>query len=256
MGQQEFQLIQPDADAWLAAGGDAFRLDLYGQIGRVAPISDGASRVLATIHPDRPTLGCIGDLVGDPALLRAAEIWLQSLGCQTVQGPMELCDWFSYRAAMGPDDDAPFEWEPTTPVQPWLDADNQPIKKYVSILAEHQEQIAAGRNAAAALASRGWRIEPLPIDEAGHIPEGLFHEALGIAHGLFSAGFADVEDYAQVPLELLRQYYGRYRTALDPRLTLMAFDPDGSPSEREDQVKSWERWWEENKAKLLASSSA
>jgi len=38
--------------------------------------------------------------------------------------------------------------------------------------------------------------------------------------------------------------------------TRMAFDPDGSPSEREDQVKSWERWWEENKAKLLASSSA
>ncbi len=38
--------------------------------------------------------------------------------------------------------------------------------------------------------------------------------------------------------------------------TRMKFDPDGSPSEREGQIKSWERWWAENKAKLLASTSA
>jgi hypothetical protein len=38
--------------------------------------------------------------------------------------------------------------------------------------------------------------------------------------------------------------------------TKMEFDPDGSPSEREDKVKNWERWWEENKGKLLSGASA
>jgi hypothetical protein len=33
--------------------------------------------------------------------------------------------------------------------------------------------------------------------------------------------------------------------------TKMDFDPDGSPSDREGRVKSWERWWDENKGKLL-----
>lgn len=31
----------------------------------------------------------------------------------------------------------------------------------------------------------------------------------------------------------------------------MDFDPDGPPSDRESKVKNWERWWEENKGKLL-----
>lgn len=36
--------------------------------------------------------------------------------------------------------------------------------------------------------------------------------------------------------------------------TKMDFDPDASPSERETKVKSWEKWWEENKARLIKAS--
>ena len=33
--------------------------------------------------------------------------------------------------------------------------------------------------------------------------------------------------------------------------TKMDFDPDGPPSDREGRVKNWERWWGDNKGKLL-----
>ncbi len=223
-------VIHPDRTAWLAAGGDAFRLDLYDRIGAVAPFGRGRERILATVHPDLPDVGCLADWTGDPDLLRAAEAWLRDRGCRVAHAPKEMCAWFSSWASLGPDAPAPFSWEPVTPAGPWLEAGYAPIQRYVSVLADHDAQIRAGTRAAARLAAQGWRVAPLPTDDEGHIPEGLFHEAMAVVHHLFTAGFEPMDGFAHVPLDVLRAWYGRYRTELDARLTLVAHDPEGQPA--------------------------
>ena len=222
--------MNPDRDAWLNAGGDAFRLELYDRVGTVAPFARGEHRILATIHPERPEIGCLADWTGDPELLEAAEAWLRAQGCSVAHGPKEMCAWFTSWANLGPEGPEPFAWEPTAPGQPWLDAGYEKLHRYVSVLADHDAQIKAGMRAAARLAAQGWRISSLPVDEAGHIPEGLFHEALAMVHHLFTAGFEATDGFAHVPLDVLSAYYGRYRTELDARLTLVAYDPDGTPA--------------------------
>lgn len=219
-----------DRDAWIAAGGDAFRHDLYAALGAVACFAQGSHRALATIHPDLPEIGCVGDWTGDRELLREAEAWLRDRGARVAHGPKELCSWFNARASLGPFEEPPFSWEPTTPAQPWLDAGYTPLTRYVSVLADHHPSMLAGTRAATSLSGRGWTLQALPADGDGHVPEALFHEALGVAHQLFAAGFGGSDGYARVPLEALRAYYGRYRTELDPRLTLLAFDPKGAPA--------------------------
>lgn len=222
--------MHPDRQAWLDAGGDGFRVDLYERAGTVAPFARDDQRILATIHPDLPEIGCLADWTGDRQLLEAAEDWLRAQGCSVAHGPKEMCAWFPTWANLGPEAHEPFSWEPVAPGQPWLDAGYEPLVKYISVVADHDAQIRAGTRYAAGLAAQGWRVGPLPVDEDGHIPEGLFHEALAVVHHLFTAGFSETNGFANVPFDVLSAYYGRYRTELDARLTLVAYDPEGTPA--------------------------
>ena len=113
--------MEPNRERWVAAGGDAEHLDLYQLVGEVAAFSDGDGRALASIHPARPTIGAIGDWVGDVALLRAAEDWLRDRGCLLARGPMEMCRWFNYRATLGPYEELPFAFEPTHAADRWVE---------------------------------------------------------------------------------------------------------------------------------------
>lgn len=221
--------LSPDRDSWLSAGGDADRLDLYASIGEVAPFSDGDSRALATIHPDRPDVGAIGDWVGGMEVLQAAEDWLRAQGCRSVRGPLEMCRWFEYRATLGPFDEAPFAFEPTTPAGRWVDAGYQEIQRFVSLVADRDALIRANFDRAAALSARGYSLVPLSEAAGGRLPSELLAEHLDTVHRLFSEAFADVEGYLPVPPEAILRYYGAHDAAVDPRLALMARDPHGEP---------------------------
>lgn len=221
--------MTPDREAWIAAGGDAGRLDLLASIGTVAPFSDGDSRALATVHPERPELGAIGDWVGGMDVLRAAEAWLGQQGCKIVRGPMEMCRWFDYRATLGPFDEAPFSFEPTTPAGRWVDAGYQEIQRYVSLEADRDALIRSSLDRAAALAARGFTLVPIAADKAGRKASELFRERLDTVHDLFAEAFNDVDGYVPIPPEALFSYYAGHDAAIDPRLTIMALDPKGKP---------------------------
>jgi GNAT superfamily N-acetyltransferase len=220
----------PDRETWVAAGGDAARLGLYATIGEVAPFSNGSDRCLASIHPALPKVGAIGDWVGGTAVLEAAEGWLRSRGCTLARGPMELCSWFTYRANLGPYDDAPFAFEPTERPDRWVKAGYAEAAHYASALAEHDAQITASMERAAALSTAGWSIAQLKLDMGeGRASEAEFTSAIALLHRIASKSFAEAYGYAPVPVEALQAWYAPLRKLVDPRLVLIARAPNGEP---------------------------
>lgn len=216
-----------DVDAWIRAGGDPRRLELYGAIGRVAPFADGQDRCLASIHPALPEIGAVGDWVGGDAVREAAEAWLAQQGCTVARGPMELCTWFTYRASLGPHDEAPFALEPVERAERWEGAGYETVARYVSAVADHDTQIASARDRAASLTARGWRLESLPAGDDGHVPADAFVEAISVVHQLSTVAFRDAFSFAPVPEAALQAWYAPMRERVDPDLTLLVRDPDG-----------------------------
>lgn len=222
--------MTPDREAWIRAGGDASRLDLYASIGEVAPIADGASRVLASIHPDRPDVGALGDWVGNMDVLRAGEDWLRERGCKVARGPMELCPWFEHRAAVGPFDEPAFSHECTTPAGRWIDAEYHEVERYASLVADRDGLIRSTVDRAAALAARGFTLTPLSAELGDRRPSDLFRERLEAVHRIFSEAYAEGDEgFVGIPPEALYRYYSAYDDAIDPRLTILARDPSGEP---------------------------
>lgn len=223
--------MQPDRDAYLAAGGDAERLALYGAIGTIAPFSNGEDRCLASIHPHLPTVGAIGDWVGGTAVLEAAEAWLREQGCTVARGPMELCTWFPYRANLGPYEDEPFAFEPTERPERWERAGYVQVAHYGSALADHDVQIKASVDRIGALSAQGWTVGQLPLDPGeGRASEATFREAIGLLHQMSHASFTDAFGFAPIPVEVLQRYYAPLRKVVDPRLVMIARSPDKEPA--------------------------
>jgi len=219
--------MQPDRDAWIEAGGNAERLTLLESIGEMAAFSDGDSRCLAGIHPERPDVGTVSDWVGDVAQLHAAEAWLAERGCKVARGPKELCSWFPFRAVQGPFDEAPFFLEITQRAERWVEAGYEPVSHYVSVVAEHGPHIAQATDRASSLSARGWTVQSLPATADNQVPTGAFKEAIEEVHRLFSRAFAEQQGYVNIPAAALYQAYAPFRALVDPRLSMMARTPDG-----------------------------
>lgn len=177
---------------------------------------------MAGIHPDQPTLGAIGDWVGPPTILTAAEGWLASQGCTEARGPMLLCSWFPHRANLGPQSTEPIQFEPTEPGARWIEAGYSEHSHYLSILAAHEPNIRAGTDQAAALATSGWSLRPL---EAGLDPRA----SLEILHGIATRVFSAEEDFTHVDLDVLVHFYHAWLEGLDPSLSRIAHSPGGDP---------------------------
>lgn len=218
-----------DPVAWVAAGGDAGRLEALSLAGRVAAFTDGDSRCVAAVHPDRPGTGTIGDWAGGEEVLREAEAWLASVGCRAAEGPALLAPWFPSRANVGPFDHAPMAFEPTERGARWVAAGYAPIATYASVLSPHDPHIRAAVDAAAALSSRGWRLDPIETGPTSHVTEEAYERAVRVFHGIASEAFADVPGYLGVPVEAVAAFYRPMRSMLDPRLSLVASDPSGRP---------------------------
>ena len=218
-----------DVDAWRSAGGDVERLAILARVGIVEVFADGRSRCLAGIHPDRPRVGTIGDHVGDPSVLHDAERWLAARGSTSVEGPALLCPWFPYRARVDDHTSLPLGLEPAERGEPWAEAGYVPAIKYVSVLARHDEQIEPALDRAAALSSRGWKLEPLEAGPSSSLTVEAYDRAVGIVHEIATRSFQGVDRFLGAPVEAVADFYRPLRTALDPRLALVARDPEGRP---------------------------
>jgi GNAT superfamily N-acetyltransferase len=223
-------MLTTDFGAWVEAGGDGERLRVLERVGRVAVFTDGDSRALAGIHPARPHIGTIGDWVGSPVALKAAERWLAEQGCRATEGPMLLAPWFPYRANLGPYEQPPFAFEPTERGDRWEGAGYKVSARYVSIVATHDPQIKAGVDRAAALGSRGWRLESVDTGPSSTITPEAFDKAFLAAHDLANRAFADVPGFVPVEPGPVAAFYRPLASHLDPRLTLFARDPQGKPA--------------------------
>ncbi|MEQ1502930.1 MAG: GNAT family N-acetyltransferase [Myxococcota bacterium] len=221
--------------AWVEAGGDLRRFEVLARAGRVAPIvlpggSVGDGRALAGIHPDRPTVGTIGDWVGGVEVLRAAEAWLASQGCVAAEGPALLAPWFPYRATLGPYDQPPLAQEPTERGDRWIAAGYAPVARYVSIVSGHDVQIKAGVDRAAALGSRGWKLASIETGPSSSISVEAYDGVIRTIHDLATRAYADVPGYLAVPADVIADWYRPIVSQLDPRLALIAYDPSGRPA--------------------------
>lgn len=219
--------MRPDADAWIAAGGAAEKLALYSSIGTVAPFADRTGRCLASIHPELPRIGAIGDWTGDPILLAHAEDWLRERGCRVLRGPMELCTWFSYRVNLGPHGDAPFVLEPQERPERWLEAGYEAVSHYTSTLDDGE---AAIQKAAAIRRDReaeGWRLRALGTAAGQPLSPDAWREAVALIHRLSSVAFAEAWGYGSVPEAAIQAWYAPYRTVVDPRLVFVLTNPAG-----------------------------
>lgn len=216
--------------AFVEAGGDPARLSILSKVGQVATFSDHSGRAIAGIHPSRPDVGTVGDWVGSDALLKAAERWLVDQGCKAVEGPMLLAPWFPYRANLGPYEQPPFTFEPTERGDRWEAQGYKTVARYVSIVSPHDPQIKAGVDRAAALGSRGWRLEPIETGPSSTVTEEAFDRAFLVAHDLANRAFADVDGFLPAPAEAVAAFYRPLVSQLDPRLTLIAKDPDNKPA--------------------------
>lgn len=219
--------ITSDASAWIEAGGDGSRLRALSRAGRIAVFTDGDGRVLAAVHPDRPDTGTLGDWVGSEDLLRAGEAWLAEQGCRAAEGPALLAPWFPYRANLGPYDEAPFAYEPTERGERWARAGYEPIADYVSIRTPHDPQIKAATDRAAALGSRGWRLDGVETGPSSSVTPEAFAQAVVAVHGVASRAYAHVPGYLPVDASVIAEFYRGWSSQLDPRLTLLARDPAG-----------------------------
>ncbi len=222
--------IDQDLERWIAAGGNRDRLAVLARLGRVTTFSDGDSRCIAGIHPDRPEIGTIGDWAGGPQVLAAAEAWLADAGCQRALGPMLLCPWFPYRANMGPFDAEPLSLEPTERGARWADAAYAISARYVSILARHEDNIAAAMTVAGRLASRGWRLTPLDTGPKSTVSPEDLARAIHEVHPVAQRAFADTEGYCDVPADVMIDFSRPFAGLVDPRLSLVARTPQGEPA--------------------------
>lgn len=215
----------PDQDPgrWISAGGNPDHLELLARAGRIAVFSDDDARCMAGIHPDQPTLGAIGDWVGPPSILAAAEAWLAAQGCTEARGPMLLCSWFPHRANLGPLTTEPIQFEPTEPGARWLEAGYREHAHYLSILAAHEPNIRAGTDRAAALATSGWSLQPL---EARPDPR----PSLELLHAIATRVFGTAEDATTVDLDVLIDFYHPWIDTVDPGLSRIAQTPTGEPA--------------------------
>lgn len=219
-----------DLRSWEDAGGDLRRLQILRRAGRVAAFTDpDGGRALAAIHPDRPTTGTIGDWVGGEIVLRSAEQWLAANGCATAEGPALLAPWFPYRANLGPYEQAPLWMEPTEPGERWAAAGYHPSFEYVSILATHDPQIKAAVDVAAALGSRGWRIDSMETGPSSSVSPEAFERAVAEVYRVATRAYADLPGYLPLDAAVVAEFYRPYVSQLDPRLTLIARDPRGEP---------------------------
>jgi len=219
--------VRIDHEAWRAAGGEVDRLALYASIGRVAPVTDGEHRCLATIHPALPGVGAIGDWTGGDRVREAAEAWLSAEGCRLARGPLELCTWFRYRASLGPHDDPPFALEPTEPAARWIAAGYHIAATYTSAVASSRPMIEAGVEPGRRLVEAGWCVETLPRGGDGLVPEPDYRAAVSLVHRITTASFSRAYGYAPIPEGALQAWYAPWRPFVDPRLTLLARAPDG-----------------------------
>jgi GNAT superfamily N-acetyltransferase len=217
-----------DPPLWVEAGGDLRKLQILQRAGNVCVFSDpDGNRALAAIHPDRPGIGTIGDWVGSVGILRAAEAWLAAHGCAKAEGPALLAPWFPYRANLGPYDQPPMWMEPTERGQRWADAGYTPSTEYVSILATHDPQIKAGMDHAAALGSRGWRIDTMETGPTSSVTPEAFETAMLDVYRIATRAFRPVPGYLHVEASVVADFYRPYAAQLDPRLALIARDPRG-----------------------------
>jgi GNAT superfamily N-acetyltransferase len=210
-----------------ANGGDASKLKLYASNFSVRSFADEGSRCLATIHPDDPTAGAVGDWVGNQRVRRHAEDWLRDQGCNVARAPMELCSFFGHRVCLGPFDDLPFPLEPTEPADRWLDAGYESAAEYVSIVADSDRQIARARERASALSAQGWTVAALP--DVPTIGDASFKELIRTFTSVYNAAYANRFACHPLPERVLQAWYASCRNLLVPSLTFIARTPDRKP---------------------------
>jgi GNAT superfamily N-acetyltransferase len=218
-----------DLHAWQDAGGRLERLRILERVGTVQVFSQGAARCIAGIHPQRPTVGTIGDHVGGIEVLHDAEQWLGTRGCTSIEGPALLCPWFPYRARVDDHPSLPLGLEPQDRGEVWVEAGYVPAVKYVSVLARHDEQIPPALDRAAALSSRGWRLESFEVGPSSSLSEEAYDFAVRTVHHVVTRSFQGVDRFLEAPVDAVADFYRPLRTALDPRLALIAKDPEGRP---------------------------
>ncbi|MEQ1571255.1 MAG: GNAT family N-acetyltransferase [Myxococcota bacterium] len=219
--------VVSDTRAWVEAGGDGHRLAALGRAGRVAAFTDGDSRVVAAIHPERPAVGTVGDWVGSSEVLGAAERWLAESGCGAAEGPALLAPWFPHRANLGPYEEPPIAFEPTERGDRWVAAGYAPLSDSVSILSEHDPQIKAAVDRAGALSSRGWRLDSVEAGPSSTVTGPSYERAVQLVHEIASRAYADVPGYLPVDASVVADFYRGVASQIDPRLTLIARDPHG-----------------------------
>lgn len=217
-----------DLTAWREAGGDLRRLQILQRAGSVEVFTDAeGGRALAAIHPERARVGTIGDWVGGVGALRAAEAWLAERGCTHAEGPALLAPWFPFRATLGPYEHAPMWMEPTEPGERWVEEGYAACAEYVSILANHDPQIKAAVDYAAALGSRGWRLDTVEPGPSSSVTEEAYAKAMVEIYEVATQAYADLPGYLPVEASVVADFYRPHASQLDPRLAFIARDPRG-----------------------------
>jgi GNAT superfamily N-acetyltransferase len=200
---------------------DEARISLYQQLADVEMIEANGGRILASIHPRMHPVGALAVPEGDPAVIAAGEDWLRARGCTCVQGPMEVCTWFNYRANTGPMDRPPFLFEPDAEAEPWISRGYSVVSEYLSTLADNERQILSADVHRARALSEGFTLRPLKFDQ--------LEAELDLIHQLSLRGFQGAFSYVDLPQEVFRSIYLPYRAQLDPRLVLIAEGKRGDP---------------------------
>ena len=195
--------------SWEAAGGDPHKLALFGRLAKVEGIVAGGGRVLASVNPAHEPTGALGDFTGDGDTLAAGENWLREQGCHAVQGPLDVATWFSYRANLGPHDEAPFFGEPLASPEPWLAAGYREVARYASALCANSEAIAYGDT-------------KRPQDGVSFRSMRSFEQDLPVIHRLVLASFRDAYAYSPLPLEIMAALYAPIEPYMVPELVLIA----------------------------------
>lgn len=218
-----------DPEAWVAAGGDRTRLQALTLAGTVAPLSDGDERILAGVHPARPEVGTLGDWAGGAAALEAGLAWLRDRGCRQVRGPALLAPWFPAGVSLGPWEIPPFPGEPTDRAERWTAAGFAPVSRWAAVSSSHDVPVAAAMDKAAALSSRGWTLHGFETGPSSQLTPEAYDRAVDVVHGLAEASFADDPAFLPVPRAAVAAFYRPLTGLADPRLSLLARDPDGQP---------------------------
>ena len=207
-------------ESWIGAGGDPRLPELLGRAGRVAVFADGDARCLAAIQEGRPEVGTVGDWIGGAWVLEAAEAWLKAEGCTEVRGPMLMSPWLPAGANLGPLEHEPLLFEPTEPADRWVESGFEPHVPFVSILAGHDENITAGMDAAARLASRGWMLQTLDFEDE-------YETSVATVHDLVVRAFEGRPGFQTLPLRVVREYYRPLAGLMEGQLSRVALTPEG-----------------------------